>query len=128
MTDDVRFVKSCLAAPVTASDPVVAGSTQSVGLGGAARSSPAATIVRSREHDEPEASSNFERQTSDADVVGDEPEPEAACMSGNEQIVAADRLASFLQVGTDQSRNQSKVTPTRTNTPLRSAFGSRRNS
>lgn len=47
----------------------------------------------------------FERQTFDAiefrDVVRHQPEPEAACVSGNEEIVGADHLASFLQVSTD---------------------------
>jgi hypothetical protein len=46
-----------------------------------------------------------ERQTLHAsefgDVVRDQPEPEAACVSGNEEIVGADHLASFLEVSTD---------------------------
>src|SRR6266540_4071575 len=47
----------------------------------------------------------FERQTFNAiefsDVVRHQPEPEAAGVSGNEEIVGADHLASFIQVSTD---------------------------
>ena len=47
----------------------------------------------------------FERQTFHAiefgDVVRDQSEPEAAGVSGNEEIIGADHLASFLQVSTD---------------------------
>ena len=47
----------------------------------------------------------LERQTLHAvefgDVVRDQPEPEAACVSGNEEIVGADHLASSLQISTD---------------------------
>ena len=47
----------------------------------------------------------FERQTFNTiefgDVVRHQPEPEAAGVSSNEEIVGADHLASFLQVSTD---------------------------
>src|SRR5216684_1421774 len=47
----------------------------------------------------------FERQTFNAiefgDVVRHQPEPEAAGVSGNEEIVGADHLASLPQVSTD---------------------------
>ena len=38
-------------------------------------------------------------------VVGDEPEPKTACVSGDEEIVGADHLATFLQVRTESQHS-----------------------